>query len=435
MIKNLKIGPVPAVAFSILAIIVWVAAYFNLVPNTMLGGFAIILTVGWLLGTIGGSIPGIKSFGGPALLSLMIPAFLVLYKVITPETIEITSDFMKKTDFLGFYITVLVCGSMLGMHKKLLLDGIIRLILPMILSIIVGISVGALSGMLLGFDIKTAIFIITIPVLAGGIGEGLLPLSIGYAAVTGLPYEDLVGTLVPAVVLGNLFSIFYAGLINYLGNNGMKKHSGHGQLVKSGDGSTTYIDDISGETDFGLMAGAILTGASLFIMGIITENVLAQLTGIKIPGLVLMIVIALIIKLLGLFPFEMERGAKQLYTFISKNFTFPLMAGLGIVYIDLAKVQDVLSVKYFLVIFCVVTSMVLVGFLSAKLLKMYPIESALITVCRSGMGGTGDVAILSAADRMELMPFAQVITRIGGALTVLSAISLLKIVFGGSLPL
>lgn len=52
---------------------------------------------------------------------------------------------------------------------------------------------------------------------------------------------------------------------------------------------------------------------------------------------------------------------------------------------------------------------------------MYPIESAVITGCHSGLGGTGDVAILSAANRMELMPFAQISTRIGGACVVVAA--------------
>ncbi len=62
-------------------------------------------------------------------------------------------------------------------------------------------------------------------------------------------------------------------------------------------------------------------------------------------------------------------------------------------------------------------------------MKMYPVESAIVTGCHSGLGGTGDVAILSASNRMELMPFAQISTRLGGAAMVVTATILLKNVF------
>jgi hypothetical protein len=56
---------------------------------------------------------------------------------------------------------------------------------------------------------------------------------------------------------------------------------------------------------------------------------------------------------------------------------------------------------------------------------MYPIETAIINACHSGQGGTGDVAILTAANRMQLMPFAQIATRIGGAITVTAVLIML----------
>jgi malate:Na+ symporter len=50
----------------------------------------------------------------------------------------------------------------------------------------------------------------------------------------------------------------------------------------------------------------------------------------------------------------------------------------------------------------------------------------IVNACHSGQGGTGDVAILTAANRLQLMPFAQIATRIGGALTVTAVLMVLR---------
>ena len=73
-----------------------------------------------------------------------------------------------------------------------------------------------------------------------------------------------------------------------------------------------------------------------------------------------------------------------------------------------------------------VVTLMSTGALVGRWLNMYPIETAIINACHSGQGGTGDVAILTAAKRMLLMPCAQIATRIGGAITVTVVLILLS---------
>ena len=64
----------------------------------------------------------------------------------------------------------------------------------------------------------------------------------------------------------------------------------------------------------------------------------------------------------------------------------------------------------------------------AGIFGFYPVESAITAgLCTTNMGGTGDIAVLSAAKRMELLPFAQIATRICGALILIVASILTKV--------
>ncbi|RTL76279.1 MAG: citrate carrier protein [Bradyrhizobiaceae bacterium] len=60
---------------------------------------------------------------------------------------------------------------------------------------------------------------------------------------------------------------------------------------------------------------------------------------------------------------------------------------------------------------------------------MYPVEAAIVTACHSGLGGTGNVAILGASDRMGLMAFAQIATRVGVAIMIVIATFLMKMIY------
>ena len=82
------------------------------------------------------------------------------------------------------------------------------------------------------------------------------------------------------------------------------------------------------------------------------------------------------------------------------------------------KLVAAFTLPYLITIVSTVATIIATGFVVGGWLKMYPIDTAIVTACHSGQGGTGDIAILTAANRMQLMPFAQIATRIGGAITV-----------------
>nr|WP_317852877.1 2-hydroxycarboxylate transporter family protein [Mammaliicoccus sp. Marseille-Q6498] len=417
---NIKVGVLPLPLYIILAGIILAASVYKTLPPDMIGGFAVIMILGILLGDLGQKIPVLKEIGGPAILALLVPSILVFFDLINSSSMEAVTTLMKTSNFLYFYISCLVVGSILGMNSKVLIQGFTRMFVPLVVGTVLAVSAGLLVGFILGYDVKHTFFYIVVPIIGGGIGEGILPLSIAYSSILGGSAESFVSQMIPAAVLGNIFAVVCAGLMMRLGKK--KKHlSGNGTLVKSEN-----IEEIAGEKekktiDFSLMGAGLLIACSFFIVGTLGQKF------IGIPGPVIMILFATIIKCLKVMPHKMEDGAHNLYKFVSTSLTWPLMVGLGMLYIPLEDVVKIVTPAYIVVCAAVVLTMISSGYFVGKLMKMYPVDSAIVTGCHSGLGGTGDVAILSASKRMALMPFAQVATRIGGVSTVILASLLLKL--------
>lgn len=415
-----KVGVVPLPLYLVLAAVIFAASVYNKLPADMIGGFAVIMVMGILLGDLGQRIPILKNVGGPAILSLMVPSILVFYNVLNPASMKAITSLMKTSNFLYLYISCLVAGSILGMNRKVLAQGIVRMFVPLVVGTLAAVVVGCLAGALFGFGIHHTFFYIVVPILGGGIGEGILPLSLGYGEILHKTSESMVSMMVPAAVIGNIVAVICAGLLKRLGEK--RPHlTGNGMLVKTGD-DTELLKEQNQEkpVEFPLMGAGLLIACSFFIFGNLMN------TFIGIPGTIIMIFAAALVKYLRLMPAKMEQGAHQLYKFVSSSLTWPLMVGLGVLYIPLKDVVHIITLPYVIVVTLTVLAMVSSGWLVGKLLNMYPVEAATVTVCHSGLGGTGDVAILSAAGHMELMPFAQISTRIGGATMVLLATLLLK---------
>lgn len=415
----MDIGAVPIALFITICAIVAISAYANFLPKNMIGGLAVIMTLGFALAQLGKSIPVLRDIGGPAILCLMVPSVLVYFNVFQPNVMGTVHLLMKDANLLYFVIASLVVGSILGMNRVILIQGMIRMFVPLVVGTITAVITGLLVGKLFGFTFYHTFFFIIVPIIGGGIGEGILPLSLAYSAILGSTPDIYVAQLAPAAVLGNIFAIVTAGVLARIGMQ-RKALSGDGMLIRSAQENAMFaIKEQGGNVDFQLMGGGLLVICAFFIVGGLFEHI------VHIPGPVLMILFAVLCKYCRVIPASMETGAHSFYKFVSTALVWPLMIGLGMLYVPLESVVAVFSVGYVVVCGSVVLSMGLVSFLIAPYLKMFPVEAAIVTCCHSGLGGTGDVAILSASNRMGLMPFAQIATRIGGASTVIGATLLL----------
>jgi len=417
-----ELGVLPVPVFLAAAAIVSLAALQQRLTPDLLGGLAVMMVAGVLLHELGQRIPILRNIGGPAILCLFVPAALVGYGLFNRDMLAAVQAAMKTDNLLYLYIASLVVGSIFGIDRQVLKQGFIRMCVPFLAGTLAAVAAGMLAGLLMGYEAWHTFFYIITPILGGGIGEGILPLSLAYAGILGTPQGELAATMIPAALIGNVVAILSAGTLGWFGER-HPRVSGKGKLVKLGDELDVKPEPEEKDFDLRLKGAGLLIICVLFTFG----GLLAPYTGISGP--VMMIVITAALKLTRVMPERMELGCYQMYRFVAVNLTPAVLVGLGAIFISWNQLVASLSPGYFVVCAATVLALVATAFVTGQLMKMYPVETAVVTVCHSGLGGTGDVAILSASNRMSLMPFSQMVTRLGGAGMVVLA-SLLMHHFG-----
>jgi Na+/citrate or Na+/malate symporter len=244
------------------------------------------------------------------------------------------------------------------------------------------------------------------------VGEGAIPLSIGYAGILGQEQGHLFAEVLPPVMLGSLTAILLSGMLNSLGKK--RPHlTGQGRLQPGEtDDLAPQAETVTGQFDVANIAAAGITSISLYMVGMMCFRLF------DFPAPVAMLFVAVMFKLSRLVSPQLQQSSFIVYKFFSTAVTYPLLFAIGASMTPWDKLVSAFNVVNLTVIVSTVASLIATGFFVGRKMNMYPIETAIINACHSGQGGTGDVAILTAAERMQLMPFAQIATRIGGAITV-----------------
>ncbi|NES34428.1 2-hydroxycarboxylate transporter family protein [Enterococcus faecium] len=426
-LNRIKIGFIPLSLYIILVLAYLAMTISNIVPeNDMLVSLGIMTVFAYLLEEIGKTIPILKDLGGKVLVVTFLPAFLVYKHWLPQSTVTVVSDFMNNNNFLMFFITLLVVGSIASMNRQTLVKATSRIIIILILCDVIGSLIGTGVGILLGLSAWNAYFFIVAPIMAGGVGEGAMPLSIGYAAIlSGMGQNDIFGKILPCVMLGSLVAVLLSGMLKKIGEK-YPQLNGQGNLI---DGDYEHLENLKGSAkpvniEKTLLAGVV--AITIYFVAVYVEHLLKSLLGFSIPSPVILLVSLMGAKMLGFIPKNIEEGGNSLYGFTVRGITPPLLFGVGVAKTDWLELIEVFKNPATIVtIIVTVVAIVATAFIAAKFLKMYPVDTAIAVSCCSGQGGTGALAILAAGDRMELMPFAQVAVRLGGAMTVTFAIFLM----------
>lgn len=427
--KNIKIMGLDLKWFIVVVLIIILGCVFGAFPTGMVGAFLFLMVFGALLNVLGNVTPILNSFlGGGAIVCIFGGAALVYWHIIPPEVAENCSTFMKSAGFLDFYIAALITGSILGMNRKLLIKAAIRY-LPCILGAVAcALGLVAIFGNIFGMNAGESIAYIGIPIMGGGMGAGAVPIAKVFEGALGISSETILSKLVPAVALGNAFAIVCGGLLNRLGK-AFPKLTGNGHLVISNDKSLIAEKKEPVSKGIENYAIGVVISTAFFAFGSLVASLVKKI-GLDIHPYAWMIISVAVAKIINIIPEQYEEDAELWYGFVSKNWTAALMLGIGIAYTDMGQILSAMTPSYLILVAVVVIGAVIGSGVVGRLVGLYPIESSITAgLCMANMGGTGDVAVLMAANRMELMPFAQISSRLGGALIILLASALVPMFF------
>lgn len=391
----------------ILALVV-VCMYMDCLPEGLVGGMIALMVLGEGLNFLGNHTPVVKTYLGGSVICILGAAVIQALGLIPEQTHEILDNFVNKEGFLVFYISALITGSLFNIDRGLLIRATVKLLPTAVISLAVGVILSGLLGMVMGDSFLEGILYIGIPMTSGGMTAGAVPLSAMYSSVLGTDAGEILTRIAPATVLGNCVAIIFGGLANNIGER-KPSLTGNGCLVN--DGHEVKKQPPMKPT-FALLCTGLIISMAFYELGALCHHFISI-----VPTYAWMIVAVVIVKGTGILSERLEDAAREWGQFAIHSWTAAALTGIGATLIDLKTILQTITPFYLLSVVLIVGAITLTAGLIGIKMGFYPLESSIVAgMCTTNMGGSGNVAVLSSSKRMELLPFAQIVTRSCGAL-------------------
>src|SRR6516165_10069606 len=87
----------------------------------------VLVLGGFTCAEIGKRTPVLRNIGAGAIFATFIPSALAYYKLLPPQIEKSVIEFTKYTNFLYLFIACIIVGSILGMDRKVLVQGFLKI--------------------------------------------------------------------------------------------------------------------------------------------------------------------------------------------------------------------------------------------------------------------------------------------------------------------
>ncbi len=401
--------------------------------GTDFGSTIFWLTVfGAIIMGIGNQLPIVKDYlGGGPLLLLLLGSFATWAKLIPEAYVEATNNWMAGINFQAFFLTLLIISSVMAIDQKTLARSLIGY-LPCIFGGLIGAGILAVLVGMLFFRLSLGDILMTyvMPIMGGGSAAGALPMSSIYEEVTGNSKDVYYGIAMSALMVANVLCIFFAVGLDLLGKKIPSLTGDGSQLLRTGKEPKT--EKTQKETDVpctleDMGNGMMIMAGCWILAGLFSKWFLPKIFGVSIHQYAYLVVVAVVLNLSGVLSSKLRKGICKVYDVMKVWLTPSVFAGMAVSLLDFQSFIDALSAQTLILAASIIIGCIIGSAIAGYLVGFYPIDAAVTGgLCMANMGGSGDMLILSAGHRMELMTYASISSRIGGA--IILAIS--GVIFG-----
>ena len=315
---------------------------------------------------------------------------------------------------------MLIVGSVLGLEKDILLKSFAGYVPAILGGLACAAILGGITGAIFGVPFSDTLIKYTLPIMGGGNGAGAVPLSQIYEQVTGDAAANYYSFAIIVLTIANIFCIIASAALNALGEK-VPALTGDKKTLLRNQGVLTR-DDTKIKTDNTDLAGAMLLALACYSVGqLLAGKLLPKIAGAAIHRFAYMIIFVVILAASGIVPARVRAGAKRLQSFFSGQLGIIIMVGMGADF-NLAELFNAVSPQNILMALMIVIGAIIGAGGVGYLVGFYPIDSAITAgLCMANRGGNGDLACLGAADRMDLIAYSQLSSRLGGGIVLIIA--------------